>query len=157
MLYENIKNRFYDQFLAAKEKGKKIKFTTDKLQHYMKGFKKFFRNVAEITHGVPIKAKKSGLKHNNNCVERDHQYSRKLEKNARGHKSIDGVSALFDIGDIYYNYLDKQRLMKRCEKTKKWVPKEKRWRTPAERARIKLEIGMRYQLLALIKLSHAVN
>lgn len=123
----------------------------------MKGFKKFFRNVALITHGVPIKAKKAKLRHNNNCVERDHQYSRKLEKNARGHKAIDGVSTLFDIGDVYYNYIDKQRLMKRCEKTKKWVPKEKRWRTPAERAGIKLKIGERFQLLNIIKLAYPVN
>jgi len=123
----------------------------------MKGFNKFFRNVAKLTHGVPIKAKKAGLEHNNNCIERDHQYSRKLEKNARGHKSIGGVSALFDIGDIYYNYIDKQRLMRKCKKTKKWIPKEKTWRTPAERAEIKLDTGKRYQLLNLIKLAHVVN
>lgn len=147
ILYKNIKDRFYNQFLTAKKLGKRIKFTTDGLAHYMKGFNKFFRNVAELTHGVPIKAKKSGLKHNNNCIERDHQYSRKLEKNARGHKSVGGISALFDIGDIYFNYIDKQRLMKRCEKTKKWVPKEKRWRTPAQRAKINLQVGNRYQLV----------
>ena len=157
MLYKNIKDRFYNQFLVAKEKGKKIKFTTDCLGNYMKGFNKFFRYVADVTHGVPIKAKKAGLEHNNNCIERDHQYSRKLEKNARGHKSIEGISALFDIRDIYYNFIDKQRLMKKCKKTKKLVPKEKRWRTPAERAMIKLKIGEKLQLLEVIKLAYPVN
>lgn len=86
VLYKNIKDRFYNQFLVAKEKGKEIKFITDGLGHYMKGFNKFLRYIAKITHGVPIKARKAKLKHNNNCVERDYQYSRTLEKNARWHK-----------------------------------------------------------------------
>ncbi len=129
-MYKNIKDRFYDQFLTAKKKGSKFNFTSDKLAHYKKGFNKYFRNVATLTHGVPIACKKYKLKHNNNCIERDHQYSRKLEKNARGHKSFEGATKLFNLGDVYYNFIDKQRLMKKCEKTKRWIPKEKRWRTP---------------------------
>ena len=104
-----------------------------------------------MTHGVPIKCKKYGLKRNNNSIERDHQYSRKLERNARGNKAIEGISSLYDIGDAYYNYIDKQRLMKLSGKTEKWIPKEKKWRTPAERAKIKFEVGERFQLLNLIK------
>ena len=84
------------------------------------------------------------MKRNNNCIERDHQYSRKLEKNARGHKDFDGISALFDLGDAYYNYIDGQKLSG-----------EKRYRTPAERAKIKLEFGDRYQLLNFIKKIYA--
>lgn len=125
------------------------------LAHYKKGCNKFFFHVATLTHGVPIKCRKYGLKRNNNCIERDHQYSRKLEKNARGNKNIEGISSLYDIGDAYYNYIDKQKLMKKDEKTKKWIPKEKKWRTPAERANIKVELGERFQLLNLIKRSHA--
>jgi len=53
--------------------------------------------------------KKYKLKHNN-CIERNHQYSRKLERNARGHKSLQGVTALFNLGDVYYSFIDKQRL-----------------------------------------------
>ena len=94
------------------------------------------------------------MKKNNNAIERDHQYSRKLEKNARGNKDIEGVSSLYDIGDAYYNYIDTQKLMKKSMKTNKWVPKEKRGRTPAERANIKLELGGRFQLLELIKKSY---
>ena len=135
-----MKKRCYNQFLEAKRKGKKFNFTTDKLGHYKKGFKKYFHNVATLTFGVSIKCKKHKLKYNNNCIERDHQYSRKLEKNSRGHKDINGISAVFDLGDAYYNYIDKQKLAG-----------ETRWRTPAERVKIKLELGGRYQLLNLIK------
>jgi hypothetical protein len=83
------------------------------------------------------------LKRNNNCIERDHQYSRALEKNTRGHKDIEGISSLFDLADAYYNYIDKQRLST-----------EKTWKTPAERAKIRLHLGETYQLLNLIKKSH---
>ena len=142
-MYRNIKERFYGQFLVAKKKGKKFSLTSDKLAHYEKGFNKFFRNVAKLIHGVPIKYKKYGLKKNNNPIERDHQYSRKLEKNSRGHKSFEGINALFNLGDVYYNYIDEQRL-----------EKEKTWRTPAERAEIKINLGERYWLLNLIKLAY---
>lgn len=77
-------------------------------------------------------------------MERDHQYSRSLEKNSRGHKDFDGISALFDLGDAYYNYIDKQKLNG-----------EKRQRTPAERAKVKLKFGDKFQLLNLIKQSYA--
>ena len=150
-VYADIRKRCYEQFLEAKRRGKKFNFTTDKLEHYRKGFKKYFRNVATLTFGVPIKCRKYGLKRNNNCIERDHQYSRKLEKNARGHKDFEGVSAIFDIGDAYYNYVDKQRLKKKSRKENKWVCVEKRWRTPAERAKIKINLSNRFQLLNLIK------
>jgi len=150
-VYADIKKRFYNQFLKAKKQGKKFNFTSDRLAHYKKGFKKYFFRVATLTPGVPIKCQKQGLKRNNNCIERDHQYSRKLEKNTRGNKDIEGISLLYDVGGVYYNYIDKQRLMKWCTKTKKLIPKEKRWRTPAERAKIKVEIGEKFQLLKLIK------
>ncbi len=156
-MFRNIKDRFYDQFLAAKEKGKKFNFISNKLAHYKKGFNKYFYNVATLTHGIPIACRKFKLKHNNNCIERDHQYSRKLENNARGHKSFYGATALFILGDIYYNFIDKQRLMKRCRKTKKWIPKEKTWRTPAQRADISINLGERYQLLNLMKIASADN
>ena len=145
-LFQDIKGRFYNQFLAAKERGKKFSFITDKLAAYIKGFNKYFLHVAEIKHGVSIAFKKYGLKHNNNCIERDHQYSRRLESNTRGHKSFEGATALFNLGDIYYNFIDKQRLKH-----------EKRWRTPAERAKITMPLGEKYQLLNLIKLASVDN
>ena len=99
-----------------------------------------------MNHGVPIKCKKYKLKKNNNCIERDHQYSRKLEKNARGHKSFEGANALFNLGDVYYNFIDKQKLSG-----------EKLWRTPAERAGIKINLGNKYQLLNFMKIASADN
>ena len=143
-IYKNIKVRFYKQFLDAKNKDKKFNFRTDKLGHYKKGFTKYFYNAATLTFGVSIKQLKYDLTRNNNCIERDHQYSRALEKNSRGHKGFEGLSALFDLGDAYYNYIDKQKLAG-----------EKMWRTPAERAKIKLELGDEFQLLNLIKQSYA--
>ncbi|MEK6934232.1 MAG: hypothetical protein AABW75_05145 [Nanoarchaeota archaeon] len=125
---------------------KKFSFTTDKLAAYLKGFNKYFLHVAEIKHGVSITFKKYGLKHNNNCIERDHQYSRRLESNARGHKSFDGANALFNLGDVYYNFIDKQRL-----------EHERRWRTPAQRATITLFLGGKHQLLNLIRLASIDN
>lgn len=89
-VYADIKKRFYGQFLDAKKRGKKFNFTSDMLAHYEKGFNKFFFSVATLTHGVPIKCKKYGLKRNNNCIERDHQHSRKLEKNAGEIKRLKG-------------------------------------------------------------------
>ena len=93
-IYKNIKDRCYPQFLRAKKNGKKMNFTTDMLAHYKKGYKKYFHNVATLTHGVPIGCKKYGLTRNNNSIERDHQYSRAMEKNSRGHKDLDGISGL---------------------------------------------------------------
>ena len=145
-MYRNIKDRFYSQFLAAKKRGKKFNIISDKLAHYKKGFNKYFYNVATLTHGVPIACKKYGLKHNNNCIERDHQYSRMLEKNARGHKSFEGTTALFNLGDACYNFIDKQKL-----------DYEKTWRTPAQRAGININLEERYQLLNLIKIASVDN
>lgn len=135
-MFRGIKENCYDQFLAAKKKGKKFNFTADKLANYKKGFNKHFYNVATINHGVPIKCKKYKLKKNNNCIERDHQYSRKLEKNGRGHKSFEGANALFDLGDVYYNFIDKQKLMN-----------EEIWRTPAERTKIRIKIFVGFHSL----------
>ena len=44
--------------------------------------------------------------------------------------------------------------MKKSRKEKKWIFKERRWRTPAERARIKTDLGDKFQLLNLIKKSY---
>jgi len=44
--------------------------------------------------------------------------------------------------------------MKKSREEKKWISKEKKWRTPAERAKIKIKLGNKYQLLKLIKKSY---
>ena len=48
-------------FWLQKER-QKFNFTTDKYAGYKKGHTHYFYNVATLTHGVPIKCKKYGLK-----------------------------------------------------------------------------------------------
>ncbi len=126
--------------MEAKKRGKKIRFVSDKLEHYRKGYKKYFRNLALLTFGVSIKRqRKYGLKHNNNCIERDHQYSKDRTKIMRHFKEIKSADEILNFFDIHYNFIDEQRLKK-----------EKRWRTPAQRADIKINISKRYRLLNFI-------
>ena len=134
----------YSQFLEKNKSGKKIRFVTDKLVHYKKGFNKYFRNVAKITHGVPIKAKKSGLKHNNNCIERDHQYNKQRCKLMRGFKKIKEANKILDFFDVHYNFIDKQTI--KCRK-----------QTPAKAAGFKKNLGTTYRLLKLINYVYAEN
>ncbi len=47
--------------------------------------------------------------------------------------------------------------MKKCKKTKRWILKEKRWRTPAQRSGIKINLGERYWLLNLMKIASVDN
>ena len=152
-LYKSIKERCYDQFLEAKKKGKKIIFVSDKLEHYKKGFKKYFGNVAELRFGVPIKCKKYGYKHNNNCIERDNREVNQRYHSMIGFEKISSANTILDFFDIYDNYIDKQRIKRKSKKTKKWITIEKKLRTPAERANIKLDLGNRYQFLNLIRVS----
>jgi transposase-like protein len=126
--------------LDAKKSGKKIKFVSDKLEHYRKGFKKYFRNLAILQFGVSIKRqRKYGLKHNNNCIERDHQYSKERTKIMRHFKEIKSADELLNFFDIHYNFIDGQKLKR-----------EKKWRTPAQRAEIKINLPKRFRLLHFI-------
>lgn len=139
LLFSTLKRKYYQQFLDAKKSGKPIKFISDKLEHYRRGFKKFFNNVAELQFGVPIKQQKYGYKHNNNCIERDHQYSKDRTKTMRHFKEIKSADEILDFFDIHYNFIDEQRLKN-----------EKKFRTPAQRAGIKINLPQSYRLLNLI-------
>ena len=141
LLFQTIKRKYYDQFLEAKKNKKKIVFVSDKLEHYRKGFNKFFRNVAVLKFGVSIKQKKYGYKHNNNCIERDHQYSKDRTKVMRHFNDFDSADDILNFFDIHYNFIDEQRLKH-----------EKRYRTPAQRAGIKIQLPKRYRLLHFIHL-----
>jgi transposase-like protein len=152
-LYKSIKDKCYDQFLEVKKKGKKIVFVSDGLEHYRKGFNKFFRNVAELRFGVPIKCKKYGYKHNNNCIERDNREVKQRYHTMIGFKKVRSANIILDFFDIYDNYIGKERIKRKSKKTKKWITIEKRFRTPAERANIKLDLGNTHQFLNLINVS----
>lgn len=141
LLFLTLKQKYYDQFLEAKKTGKKIKLISDKLEHYRKGYNKFFRNVAILKFGVSIKQKKYGYKHNNNCIERDHQYSKDRTKIMRHFKELKSADEILDFFDICYNFTDEQKLKN-----------EKKYRTPAQRAGIKINLPQRYRLLNLIYL-----
>lgn len=140
----HIKRLCYSQFLEKNKLGKKIRFVTDKLAHYKKGFNKYFRNVAELTHGVPIKAIKAGLKYNNNCVERDHQYNKQRCKLMRGFNKIKEANKILDFFDVHYNFIDNQII-----KYKK--------QTPAQAAGFERDLGTTYKLFKLINYAYAEN
>lgn len=142
-LFKGIKKKFYNQFLERKKKDKKIRIITDKLGHYKKGFNKYLRNVAALTFGVPIACIKYGLKRNNNCIERDHQYSKQRYKTMRAHSSYKSADEIYDFLDAHYNFLDEQKLKG-----------EKKYRTPAQRAGITLCLPKKYRLLEFIRYAH---
>ena len=142
MLFSTIKHRHKNQFLGAKNSGKKIRFISDKLEHYRKGYKKYFRNLATLEFGVSIKRqRKYRIKHNNNCIERDHQYSKDRTKIMRHFKEISSADEILNFFDVIYNFIDEQKLKK-----------EKKWRTPAQRAEIKINLPKRLRLLSFIHL-----
>jgi transposase-like protein len=132
-LFKQIKDRCYGQFLLRK---KRIRFVTDGLEHYMRGYKKFFNRVALITHGVPIKAKRKKLKHNNNCMERENSRVKQRYKVMRGFKTNESGESILHFLDILYNFT--------------YVPLNMKV-TPAKAAGIKLNLK-RNKLLSLIKI-----
>ncbi len=56
--------------ILQKKHNKPIRFGSDGLEHYMRGFMNFFSRIAEMTHGVLIASKKYKLEHNNNRIEK---------------------------------------------------------------------------------------
>lgn len=139
--FKHLKKLCYSQFLQRKKEGKKIRLVSDKLAAYKKGFNNFFRNVAILTHGVSIKAKKAGLKYNNNCIERDHQYNKQRYKTMRGFKEIESANNILNFFDIHYNFIDRQKILGKTQ-------------TPAEAAGIYKNLGETYTLLKLIEKSN---
>ena len=130
-----IKKRCYKQMLDIKKNGKKkIRFVSDKLAHYKTTHGKLFRNVADITHGIPIKAKLKGLKYNNNVIECEHPDVNQRIKQMKGVDDIDFVECVLHLKDIMDNFA-----RKRNRKNK----------TPAELAGINLDLG-RNKTLGLI-------
>lgn len=141
VLYQGIKKRSYESIKKWLQKGKPIKFVSDKLAHYRKAFNKFFRGTGILVHGVPIACKKKGLKHNNNPIERDNERIRQRTKTMRGFKNPESAQNILGLFDVCHNYIDEIRLKG-----------EKRARTPAQRAKIKVDVGESQRLLNLIKI-----
>lgn len=133
-LNKQIKEQCYEEMLKAKDKGKKIKFVSDKLPHYKTTHNKLFRNVAGITHGIPIKAKREGLKYNNNVIECEHPAVNLRVRQMKFIENIDFVECVLHLKDAFDNFM-------RIKSNGK---------TPAEMAGINVDLG-RNKTLGLIQ------
>ena len=96
--------------------------------------------MAILKFGVSIKQQKYGYKHNNNCIERDHQYSKDRINTMRHFGEFNSSDKILDFCDVHYNYIDEQKLKH-----------EKRFRTPAQRAGLDINLPRRYKLLHLVR------
>ena len=121
--------------LERKKAGKKkVRFVSDKLAHYKTTHNKMFRNTADITHGVPIKAKRKKLEYNNNEIECEHPAVNARIRLMKGVEDRVFVERVLHLKDAQDNYA-----RKRNGKNK----------TPAELAGINLGLG-RNKTLGLI-------
>ena len=108
----------------------------DKFENYRNAFNKLFYYVAELRFGVPIKAKRNGLKHNNNHIERYNQDIKDRIKTMRDFGSSEGAEYFLNLKHIIHNFVNPHMQLK--------------GKTPAEAAGIYLKIGRR-KLLNLIR------
>ena len=142
---KQIKDTCYGQILEIfeKEKHKKVKnrklitFVFDGFANYKNAWSKLFRRVTKGIFGISIKAKKGGLKHNNNHIERHNGKIKDRIKVMRGgFRSFEGAEAFLNLRDIIYNFVHSHQGLK--------------GKTPSEAVGIKLKLG-RNRLLGLIR------
>ena len=95
-----------------------------------------FRVVTKLTFGVPIKAKRLGLKHNNNHIERYNQDLEDRYKVMRHFGSFEGAEYFFNLKHIVHNFVNPHMQLK--------------GKTPAEEAGVDLKLE-RNRLLDLIR------
>ena len=142
---QQIKDTCYEQMLKTykKEKHKKAKnrklitFVFDGFSNYENAWSKLFRIVTKGIFGISIKAKKGGLKHNNNHIERHNGKTKDRVKVMRGgFRSFEGAEVFLNLRHIIYNFVHSHQGLN--------------GKTPAEAAEIKLKLG-RNRLLGLIR------
>lgn len=135
--YEQILERYKEEKHKPKKKRKLITFVSDKFENYKAAWSVLFRQVAKLTFGVPIKAKRTGLKHNNNHVER---YNGKIKYRIKtmrgGFFSFEGGESFMNLNHIIHNFVNPHQQLN--------------GKTPAEAAEIKLPLKHN-KLLDLIK------
>ena len=135
--YEQILER-YDQEKPKPKKNRKLTiFVCDKFENYRTAFNKLFYRVAKLRFGIPIKAKKNGLKHNNNHIERYNQEIKDRIKIMRNFGSDEGAEYFLNLKHIIHNFVNPHMQIN--------------GKTPAECAEIDLRLGRR-KLLKLIKI-----
>jgi transposase-like protein len=135
--YEQIREAYRKEKHKPEKKRKLIVFVCDKFANYRTAWSVLFGRVAKLTFGVPIKAKRNGLKHNNNHIER---YNGKIKDRIKtmraGFYSFEGAEAFMNLRHIIHNFVNPHQQLD--------------GRTPAEAAEIDLKLG-RNKLLNLIK------
>ena len=134
--YKQILERYNQERQKPKKKRKLIIFVCDKFENYRTAFNKLFYRVAKLRFGIPIKAKKNGLQHNNNHIERYNQEIKDRIKTMRNFWSDEGAANFLNLKHIIHNFVNPHMQLKGI--------------TPAEAAGINLKLGRR-KLLNLIK------
>ena len=134
--YKQILKKYNQEKDKPKSKRKLIIFVCDKFENYRTAFNKLFYRVAKLRFGIPIKAKKNGLKHNNNHIERYNQDIKDRIKTMRNFGSNKGAEYFLNLKHVIHNFVNPHMQLK--------------GRTPAETAGIDLKLGRR-KLLNLIR------
>ena len=134
--YKQILEEYMQERNKPARKRKLIIFVSDKFENYRNGFNKLFYRVAKLRFGVPIKAKRSGLKHNNNHIERYNQDIKDRIKTMRDFGSFRGAEYFLNLKHIVHNFVNPHMELK--------------GKTPAECAEIDLKLS-RKKLLKLIR------
>lgn len=115
---------------------KLVRFVSDKLPHYKSMHNKLFRYVTKITHGVPIKGQKNGLRYNNNVIECEHGSVNIRIQHMHGADDLDFVQIVLHLKDALDNFTRRRN---------------KKRKTPAELAGINIDLS-RNTTLSLIYL-----
>lgn len=135
--YEQILEIYKREKHKPKKKRKLIRFVCDGFENYKSAWSKLFSRVTHLSFGVSIKAKKGGLKHNNNNIERHNGKTKDRIKVMRGgFRSFEGAETFLNLRHIIHNFVHAHQGLE--------------GKTPAEEAEIKLNLG-RNKLLGLIK------
>ena len=135
--YEQILEIYFKEKNKPRKKKKLIIFVSDKFENYRNSFNILFRNVAKLKFGIPIKAKKKGLEHNNNQIERyNGKLKDRLKTMRRGFGSFEGAENFLNLYHIIHNFVNPHQELK--------------GKTPAEAAGIFMPLK-RNKLLNLIK------
>lgn len=135
--YNQILTKYYTEKYKKERRRKLIIFVCDGFENYKNAFNKLFYRVAKLQFGVPIKAKKGGLKYNNNPIERYNGKIKDRTKIIRGSfGSFEYAEAFMNLRHIVHNFVNPHQ--------------ELGGKTPAEKAGVDLKLG-RMKLFNLIK------
>ena len=135
--YKQILEIYKKEKYKRKKRRKLIRFVCDGFENYKSAWNKLFSRVTNLSFGISIKAKKGGLKHNNNHIERHNGKTKDRIKVMRGgFRSFESAEAFLNLRHIIYNFVHSHQ--------------ELNGKTPAEAAKIKLRLG-RSRLWELIK------